>query len=102
MLYPTYYISSSVTNVDTFSTFKILMLPTASTIQDIPLIIRDTNGNASVSSIFVSTQRFDLIDHFASTLELSTNFQSLRVVPYSTTRYAITLNYMDQLTPYIA
>lgn len=102
MSYPTYYISSSVTNVDTLGSFKILMLPTASTIQDIPLIIRDAQGNASISTIFVSTQTFDLMDHYASTIEMATNFQSLRVVPYSTTRYAITLNYTDQLAPYIA
>ena len=102
MSYPvTYYISSSVTHVDTSSESKIVMLPTASTIKDIPLFIRDKTGNANTNNIIVSTQTFDFMDHYASTITLNVNFQSLRVIPFSTTRYAITLNYRDELAPYI-
>jgi hypothetical protein len=100
MSYPsTFFLSSSVTHVDTSVTSKILMLPTASTIKDISLYIRDATGNAATNTIFVSTQSFDLIDQYASTISLTNNYQSIRFTPFSDTRYAITLNFND-FTPY--
>jgi hypothetical protein len=89
-----------VTNVDTQLASKILMLPPANTILGTQLYIRDLTGNASASSIFVSTQQFDLMENYASTITLNQNFQTFRVIPYSTTRYAITLNYTQGLTPF--
>jgi hypothetical protein len=90
-----------VINVDTTTTAKILMLPTSSTIQGIPLIIRDSAGMTNANStIWISTQRFDLMDGYASTIQLTNGYQSFKVVPYSTTRYAITLNYTNGLTPF--
>lgn len=100
MSYPTYYISSSVINVDTSTTPKILMLPTSSTIEGVPLIIRDSTGMADTHNIWISTQQFDLMDNFASTIRLSNSYQSFKVVPYSTTRYAITVNYTNGLVPF--
>lgn len=101
MSYPTYYISSSVTNVDTTTTSKIVMLPTAGTIQGASLYIKDIGGNAATNNIWISTQQFDLIDNYASTITLTTNYQSFKVVPYSTTRYAITQNYTNGLSPFL-
>ena len=91
----TYFISSSVTHVDTSLVSKILMLPTASTIQDIPLYIRDATGNAVTNNIYISTQMFDLIDHYASTITLNYEYQSVCFIPFSTTRYALTLNFSN-------
>jgi hypothetical protein len=87
-------------NVDTSTTPKILMLPTSSTIEGIPLIIRDSTGRANANNIWISTQQFDLMDNFASTIRLNSSFQSFKVVPYSTTRYAITVNYTTGLAPF--
>ena len=100
MSYPTYYISSSITNVDTETTSKIIMLPPAASIQGTPLYIRDWFGQASVNPIYVSTQQDDFMENTADTIVLNTDFQSLRVVPYDTTKYAITLNYTQGLNPY--
>lgn len=87
-------------NVDTTITPKILMLPTSGTIQGIPLVIFDSKGRADINTIWISTQQFDLMDGYASTIQLTSSFQSFKVVPYSTTRYAITQNYTAGLTPF--
>ncbi len=100
MSYPTSYISSSVVNVDTETTSKIIMLPPASTILDSALYIRDAKGLASVNPIFVSTQTFDLIDNYESTIVLNTDFQSIRLGSWSTTRYALFTNYIQNLQPF--
>ena len=102
MSYPvSYFISSSVTHVDTTTASKIVMLPTASTILNIPLFIRDMSGNAVTNNIVVSTQTFDLIDHYASTITMASNYQSIRLIPFSTTRYALTLNFLGDISPYL-
>jgi hypothetical protein len=41
------------------------------------------------------------MDNFASTISLNQNFQSFRIVPFSTTRYAITQNYTQGLNPFL-
>jgi hypothetical protein len=76
------------------------MLPPASTIQGVPVIIRDWSGLAETNPIYVSTQLNDLIDSHASTIILDRAYQSFRVVPYDTTHYAITANYTEGLMPY--
>ncbi len=96
---PTYFISSSVIQVEN-SIEKILMLPTASTIKDIPLIIRTYNAGLTSNSIIVSTQAFDLIDQYASTILIGYD-QSLRFIPYSTTRYTVTKLFNGDITPYL-
>jgi photosystem II stability/assembly factor-like uncharacterized protein len=100
MSFPVYYISTSVMNVNTFTTSKIVMLPPASTIQGMSLYVRDWSGLAETNPIYVSTQLNDLMDNYASTILLDRAYQSFCVVPYSTTRYAITANYTEGLTPY--
>ena len=100
MSFPIQYISSSVVNVNTSDTSKIVMLPPASTIQGVPITIRDWSGLAATNPIYVSTQLNDLMDNHASTIVLDRAYQSFRVVPYDTTHYAITANYTEGLMPY--
>ena len=100
MSFPVYYISTSVMNVNTFTTSKIVMLPPASTIQGMSLYVRDWAGFAETNPIYVSTQLNDLIDNNANTIVLDRAYQSFCVVPYSATRYAITANYTEGLAPY--
>ena len=102
MSYPTYYISSSITAVDTRTHSKIIMLPPAlETLEVRPLMILDRTGNASISSIFLSTQINTFMDNRLSTIVMSNNFQCLSLIPYSTTRYAITTNYTQGLSPFL-
>lgn len=96
-----YYISSSVTYVDTTNNSKVIMLPTSSTVKDRLFYIKDMIGNARFSSIFISTQQNDLIDDTLSSLVLGYPYESLRVVSQSTTRYSITLDYLYGATPYL-
>lgn len=102
MSYPTYYISSSVTAVDTSTQSKIIMLPPAlETLEVRPLMILDRTGNASVSSIYLSTQLNTFMDGGTSTIVMNVDFQCLNLIPYSTTRYAITTNYTQGLSPFL-
>jgi hypothetical protein len=102
MALPTYSISSSVINVDCLNTSKVLLLPPASTIQGVSLWIRDCAGVASSeSTIYVSTQGLDVMDRFASTLALSTPYQSFRVMAWKPTEYAILQNYVSGLSPFL-
>ena len=102
MSYPTYYISSSVTCVDTSTTAKIIMLPPAlNTLEVTPLMICDQTGQASANNIYVSTQINNFIDNYASTIIMATDFQTLSIIPYSTTRYAITKNNISGLVPFL-
>jgi hypothetical protein len=100
MSYPTYTLSSSVMNVDTETTSKIIMLPPANTILGTSLYIRDSTGFASLHPVYVSTQLNDFLDNYATTILLDTDFQSLRVAPWSTTRYSILTNYIQGLAPF--
>ncbi len=100
MAFPSYYISSSVTTVDTETTSKILMLPPAASIQGTTLYIYDLTGTASINPIYVSTQTNDRMDYNFTTFVMDTNYQSLRIVPYSSTRYAICQNYTGGLSPF--
>jgi hypothetical protein len=102
MSYPTYYISSSIVSVDTSTESKIIMLPPAlDTLEVKPIMILDRTGNASVNNIYLSTQIDNLMDNRLSTIIMSIDFQSLQIIPYSTTRYAITTNYTQGLSPYL-
>jgi photosystem II stability/assembly factor-like uncharacterized protein len=101
MALPTYTISTSVVNVDCTNTSKVLFLPPASTIQGVSLIIRDCAGTASdVSTAYISTQGLDRMDTYASTLQLSTAYQSIRVVAWKPTEFAILQNYIYGITPF--
>jgi hypothetical protein len=103
MALPTYTLSTSVINVDCMNTSKVILLPPASTIQGVSLLIRDCAGTASdISTIFVSTTGLDVIDRYASTLALSTPYQSMRFVAWKPTEYAIVQNYIDGLAPFLA
>lgn len=96
----TYYISSSVTYVDTTNHSKVIMLPTSSTVKDTFFYIKDLTGNANVSSIFISTQQNDLIDDTLSSIVLGYPYESARFVSFSTTRFSITSDYPWYLQPY--
>jgi hypothetical protein len=97
MALPSYYISSSVTTVDTETTSKILMLPPARSIEGATLYIYDLKGMASVNPIYVSTQQGDLMDNDFSTIIMDTNYQSLRIAPFFSSRYAICQSYTGGL-----
>jgi hypothetical protein len=101
MALSTYYISSSVTYVDTTNNSKLIMLPTSSTVKDTCFYIKDMIGNATVSSIFISTQQNDLIDDTLSSVVLGYPYESARFVSYSTTRFSVTLNYLWGVAPYM-
>lgn len=103
MALPSYTITTSILNVDCSGSGKIIFLPPASTIQGVSLLIRDGAGNCSqANSIFVSTQGLDLMDRYASTLRLSTAYQSVRCVAWQPTSYAILQNYTLGLQPFLA
>ena len=80
--------------VSTLTSSKIIFLPAISTIQIGKLYsIKDLNGNASRSSIFISTTGVDTFDYQfrPSTLcaIMSTNFASLSLIPDSRTNWSI-------------
>jgi len=103
MALPAYTISTTILNVDCSASGKIVYLPPASTIQGVSLWIRDGAGNCSqTNSIFISTTGLDRIDLRASTLRLSTAYQSIRCVPWQSTQYAIVQNFTQGLVPFRA
>jgi hypothetical protein len=95
-----FYISSALTYVDTQEKSKLIMLPESHTVKDSLFYIKDFTGNASLSSIFISTQQNDFIDDTLSSIVLGRPFESARFVSYSTTRYSVTLNYQYGNLPY--
>lgn len=100
MALPSYYISTSVTCVNTTTTSKILMLPPANTIPNVNLYIYDSGGAAATNPIYVSTQQGDEIDNGKSTITMNANNQSFRITPYNASKYAICQNYTEGLTPF--
>lgn len=100
MALPSYYISTSVTCVDTTATSKVLMLPPANTIPNVNLYIYDAGGAAATNPIYVSTQQGDEMDNGQSLITLNANNQSFRITPYNATKYAICQNYTQGLTPF--
>ncbi len=103
MALPSYTISTSILNVDCSGSGKIVFLPPANTIQGVSFWIRDGTGRCSeASSIYISTQGSDLMDQYASTLRLSTAYQSVRCVAWQPTSYAILQNYTSGLSPFLA
>lgn len=100
MALPSYYISTSVTCVDTTTTSKVLMLPPANTIPNVNLYIYDSGGAAATNPIYVSTQQGDEMDNAQSLITLNVNNQSFRITPYNATKYAICQNYTQGLTPF--
>jgi hypothetical protein len=100
MALPSYYISTSVTCVNTTSGSKILMLPPAQTIPNVNLYIYDSGGAAATNPIYVSTQQGDEMDNGKSTITMNANNQAFRITPYSNSKYAICVNYTEGLTPF--
>lgn len=96
----TSFISSALTYVDTTNNSKLIMLPTSSTVKDTFFYIKDLTGYATQSSIFISTQQYDLIDDTLSSIVLGYPYESARFVSYSTTRYSVTLDYPWGTQPY--
>ncbi len=91
-----------MTNVDCSGSGKILFLPPASTIQGVSFWIRDATGTCSqANSIYISTQGLDLMDRYASTLRLSSPYQSVRCVAWQPTAYALLQNYTNWINPFL-
>ena len=102
MALPTFHLSTPITNVDCSGSGKILFLPPASTIQGVSFWIRDATGTCSqANSIYLSTQGLDRIDRHASTLRLSSPYQSVRCVAWHPTHYAVLQNYTNWITPFL-
>ena len=101
MALPTYYISSSVTNVDTSATSKILMLPPAQTVPGVQFFIKDTAGFGLTNPIYISTQTGNTIEQTSDHITVAHNFGSYRLVPSNTTNYAITLRYDGDLNDFV-
>ena len=100
MALPSYYISTSVTCVNTTTQSKILMLPPASTIPGVNLYIYDSGGAAATNPIYVSTPQGNEMDNGQSLITLNVKNQAFRITPYSNTKYAICANYTNGLTPF--
>lgn len=102
MALPTYLLSTSVINVDCQQSSKVILLPPASTIQGVSLLVRDCAGTASdVSTVFVSTMGLDTLDKYAIRVPISTAYQSIRFVAWKPTEYAILQNYTQGLSPFL-
>lgn len=88
-----YQISSSVVNVNVNIENKTVQLPPASTILGKLFLIRDSTGFAGFpNTITVSTTGLDTIDYQsppAYTLQLSTRFESVRLIAQNTSNYSI-------------
>ena len=100
------FISSSVIHVDTNKDEQnYIVLPAAEEFLGTPFYIRDSAGKASYdfpknTPISILTKQGDFIDDTLNTLYIYENYQSVRLVPYSTTRYALTLNYKPNLSSF--
>ena len=90
------YISSSVINVNTSTTSKVIILPVVSSIQGNSIIIRDATGTANTNYIYLSTQGLDRFDNGRSTLIMSNSYQAVKVVAYSNINWAILQNYTQE------
>ena len=101
MALPTYYISSSVTNVDTSATSKILMLPPAQTVPGVQFFIKDATGSGFTNPIYISTQTGNTIEQTSDHITVAHDFGSYRLVPTNTTNYAITLRYDGDLNEFL-
>jgi hypothetical protein len=102
MALPTYFISSSIVNVDSTNINKSIILPPASTIKGVSLLVRDSAGACSATyPIYISTQGLDRMDRSASTITLSTAYQSVKLMAWGDTQYAILQNYTYGLTPFL-
>ena len=98
----TYYLSSSLTYVNTDEETKLILLPPASEHIGASFYIKDYTGNAFYSSIFISTQLNDLMDDSLSSIVLGYNYHSARITAFSSTRYSITLDYPWNDLPFLA
>lgn len=84
--------------VSTLTSSKIIYLPVISTIQLGKLyVIKDINGNAGRSSIFLSTTGLDSFDYqfrpSTAFALISTNFASLTLIPDSITNWSVVQYY---------
>ena len=89
--------------VSTLTTSKIIYLPSISTLATLgkPFIIKDINGNASKSSIFISTTGVDTFDYKFRPSSLcgilSTNYASLTLIPDTRTNWSVVSQYTQSV-----
>ena len=85
--------------ISTLTSSKIIYLPSISTLTTLgkPYIIKDINGNASKSSIFISTTGVDTFDYkfrpSSLCAILSTNYGALTLIPDSLTNWSVISHY---------
>ena len=87
--------------ISTLTSSKIVYLPSISTLVTLgkPYIIKDINGNASKSSIFISTTGVDTFDYkfrpSSVCAIMSTNFASVTLIPDSITNWSVVSQYLE-------
>lgn len=85
--------------ISTLTSSKIIYLPSISTLSALgkPYIIKDINGNASRSSIFISTTGVDTFDYkfrpSSLCAILSTNYGAVSFIPDTRTNWSIVSQY---------
>ena len=90
---------TTVILVSTLTSSKIIYLPSISTLATLgkPYIIKDINGNALQSSIYISTTGVDTFDYkfrpSSLCALLSTNYGSVTLIPDSLTNWSVVSQY---------
>lgn len=76
---------------------KVLYLPAASTAQGRSISIKDYYGNASLSSLRISTSGVDKIETYSNYINLTQDFQCIEFTGIGNTNWSITNNYSGSL-----
>jgi hypothetical protein len=76
---------------------KVLYLPAASTAQGRSISIKDYYGNASLSSLRISTTGLDKIETYSNYINLTQDFQCIEFTGIGNTNWSITNNYNGSL-----
>lgn len=81
--------NTSFVGVDSRTQQKVLFLPAASTILGRYILFKDSYGTANINNFTISTQGQDRIDIYNSSILVSTASQSLSLLSYTNTNWAI-------------
>ena len=76
---------------------KVVILPAASTAQGRSISIKDYYGNATLSSLRISTQGLDRIDNYSNYINFTQDFQCIEFTGIGNTNWSITNNYNGSL-----
>ena len=76
---------------------KVIILPAASTAQGRSISIKDYYGNATQSSLRISTQGADRIETYSNFINFTQDFQCIEFTGIGNTNWSITNNYNGSL-----